>query len=115
MLWLRIKAVLNSDDGSAYFESSMKDALVPGGAEGVGRFRGTVISSSPALWPDTIVLAVLREQVPDVTLKLDGMWKIDVPRGTEIEFEGVAVGYTRSPLMVTFDVTARQLAIVKSR
>jgi hypothetical protein len=111
MLWLRIKAVLTSDDGSAYFESSMKDALVPGGVEGVGKFQGRVISSSPALWPDTIVLAVSRDYAPDVTLKLDGRWKIDIPRGTEIEFVGVAIGYTRSPFMVTFAVTATQLSI----
>jgi hypothetical protein len=110
-LWPRIKAVLTSDDGSAYFESSMKDALVPDGAEGVGRFKGTVISSSPALWPDTIVLAVSGGNTPEVALKLDRPWKIDIPSGAKIEFEGVAVAYTRSPFMVTFAVTATQLSI----
>jgi hypothetical protein len=112
MLWQTIRAELKGADGSTYFESSMKDAVVPAGAGGVARLRGTVISSSPALWPNAIVLGVSDAKTPEVTLNLDAPWKMAIPPGTEIEFAGVPVGFMRQPFMVTFDVPLRKLTIV---
>ena len=46
-LWYSIEAQLK-DKGDQFFDSNMKDADIPGGAEGVKNFSGTVISSDPS-------------------------------------------------------------------
>jgi len=112
-LWASIKASLTAVDGAEYFETNMKGALIPGGAGGVSRFRGTVVSSTPAEWPKTIVLALSGDGKPDVHLKLNEPWNVDVQPGTTVEFEGVAVEFTRMPFTVTFEVTASQVAVLR--
>ena len=66
-LWNAIKTGLLKG-GDEFFESSLKDALIPG--EGVHSFLGTVISSRPAEHPTEFVLAMSDKIHPEVTLKL---------------------------------------------
>jgi len=57
-LWLNVKRSLDQPDGEKYFESNLKDALVPGGANGLHSLTGTVLSSEPANRPVELVLAL---------------------------------------------------------
>ena len=109
-LWKRIKMELTSDNGSAYFETSMRDAALPGGAEGIIKFKGTLISMTPAVRPKELVLGIENPSVPDVTLKLDSALPGKMEPGSQIEFAGVAKSYTKEPFMVTFEVEKSALA-----
>ncbi len=103
-LWKNVKKELQSDGGAAYFENSMKGALLPGGANGVQKFKGILVSMNPAVRPKELVLAIEKPDSGDVTLKLDGALPGKMEPGGEIEFDGVADSYSKDPFMVTFTV-----------
>ncbi len=94
-LWKDLKAALTAPAGDTYFETNMKDALVP-------RLKGRLVAMSPALKPRELVLAV-ENPAGDVTLKLDGTLPGKMEPGGEIEFEGIAKSFTKDPFMVTFE------------
>ena len=109
-LWRSIKTELTGAGGAAYFDSNMKGALLPGGAQGLTKFTGKLIEQRPAgRLTKELVLAVENGTTPDVTLKLDAAVAGKMEPGAEIGFEGVASGYTASPFMVTFDVEKAKL------
>ncbi len=108
-LWKRVHQELASDHGAAYFENSMKGALLPGGAEGVKKFRGRLVSAVPAGRPRLLVLAIENPAKPDATLKLDSPLSGKMEPGAEISFEGVAESYTKDPFMVTFRAGRAQI------
>ena len=103
-LWKNIRQELMSDAGAAYFENSMKGALLPGGAEGVARFKGKLISMTPAARPRELVLAIENPDQADVRLKLESALPGKMEPGAEISFDGVADSYTKDPFLVTFTV-----------
>jgi hypothetical protein len=103
-LWKSIKAQLTGPDGQSYFDSSMKDALLPGGANGVNAFKGKLISMTPAIRPKELVLSIENGTTPDVTLKLDSPLPGKMEPGGDISFSGVAESFTKDPFMVTFNV-----------
>jgi hypothetical protein len=106
-LWLAVKHALADAGGKAYFESSIKDAALPGGVNGVRAFKGTVISSEPAGQPTSLVVVAISEEThPEATLRLSAALKEPVPRGTPVQFVGVAREFSPDPFMVTFDVDA---------
>lgn len=109
-LWKSIRTALTGDSGPAYFESSMKGAALPGGANGVNRFKGKLVSMSPAVRPKELVLAIENSSTPDVTLKLDSPLPGRMEPGSELEFEGVADSYRKDPFMVTFEVEKSKIA-----
>ena len=98
MLWTAIKQELTGADADEYFQSSMKDALLP-------RLKGTLISA----WPngDGIVvgLGFADTKIPHIALVLHGPnAAIPIGFGLPIEFSAVAIGFTKDPFLVTFDV-----------
>jgi tetratricopeptide (TPR) repeat protein len=103
-LWKSIKTELTGEGGVAYFENNMKDAALPGGVNGVTRFKGRLVSMTPAVRPKELVLAIQNPSVADTTLKLDSALPGKMEPGEEIEFDGVAKSYTKEPFMVTFEV-----------
>lgn len=103
-LWQSIKTALTGDGGAAYFDSSMKGAALPGGAQGVTEFKGKLIEAKPAIRPKELVLAVADGKTPDAVLKLDAPLAGKMEPGADIGFQGVATGYTVTPFNVTFDV-----------
>jgi hypothetical protein len=109
-LWLTIKTALTGDAGQAYFDMSMKDAGLPGGVNGVTKFKGKLISMTPANRPKTLVLGIEKPDAADVTLNLDEALPGKMEPGGDIEFEGVATGFTKEPFMVTFDVEKDKLS-----
>jgi len=103
-LWqTAIKEPLTKEGGDAFFEMNMKGALLPGGANGVQKFKGKIISMTPETKPKQIVLALEQPNVPDVTLDLSEALPGKMDPGAELQFEGVAKAYTKQPFMVVFE------------
>ena len=103
-LWqTAIKEPLTKDGGDAFFEMNMKGALLPGGANGVQKFKGKIISMTPETKPKQIVLALEQPNVPDVTLELSDALPGKMDPGAELQFEGVAKSYSKQPFMVVFE------------
>jgi len=102
-LWRTVKNEI-ADKGAAYFESSVKETNLPGGANGVTKFKGKIISMTPATRPKTIVLAVEKPDVPDATLKFEEALPGKMEPGEDLEFNGSASAFTKEPYMLTFDV-----------
>jgi hypothetical protein len=107
-LWRTIKTELTGDNGPAYFESSVKDAGLPGGANGVTKFKGKLVSTTPAVRPKELTLAI-EGTAADVTLKLEEPLPGMMEAGGEISFSGAAKAYTKDPYMLTFAVSKEDL------
>jgi hypothetical protein len=93
-------------DGDTYFEN-MKGALLPGEAgkaKCFEKFKAKLISMDPPNKPKTLVLALEKPDVADVTLKFDMPLAGNMEPGAILEFEGQPSSYTKEPFMVTFDV-----------
>jgi hypothetical protein len=101
-LWYTIETNLKGDQGDQFFASNVKDAEIPGGAEGVKNFKGTVISVDP----NKVVLGVDDPQTADATLlfskALPASASDKIKVGQPLEFSGVADSYTKDPYMLTF-------------
>lgn len=102
-LFNSIKTALTGDGGPAYWDSSAKDADLPGGANGVTKFKGKLVSATPETNPKELTLAIAGETA-DVTIKLDEPLRGKMDPGGEISFSGVAKEYTKEPFMITFEV-----------
>lgn len=108
-LWKNIKTALTASDGAAYFGNGMKGAMLPGGANGIQKFTGTVISMSPATRPKSVVIGIEDPNVPDATLKFETPLPGKVEPGTKISFSGTAESYTANPFMVVFTVEKKNV------
>ena len=106
-LWKTIKDQLTSANGEQYFETSVKGAGLPGGANGVTKFKGKLISQKPALRPKELVVGISSPDTPEVTLKFENALPGKAEPGTTIEFEGVPSAFTKEPFMLTFDVEGK--------
>jgi hypothetical protein len=108
-LWNAIKTGLLKG-GDEFFESSLKDALIPG--QGVHSFLGTVIASRPAEHPTEFVLAISDKIHPEVTLKLrdterrEDHFKGPAAPGAKIAFAGVVTAFEKNPFMLTIEAGA---------
>ena len=107
-LWKRIKFELVSDGGSAYFENNMKNAAMPGGVNGINKFKGRIVSMSPGTRPKEITISI-EGGAPDATLKLDSALPGKMEPGAEIQFDGSAESYTKEPFLVVFSVEKSHL------
>ncbi len=108
-LWKSIKDQLTAANGQSYFDSSMKDAALPGGAGGVQKFSGKLVSQEPETRPKKLVLAITDSTTPEVTLELDAPLPGKADPGTPISFNGVAKAFTASPFNVTFSVQKKDV------
>ncbi len=101
-LWKGIKAQLAAADGATYFNSSMKDALLP-------TLSGKVVRLEPETRPKIVVLALEDGTTADATLKFDPPLGGKVEPGTVLTFEGVPESYSANPFMVNFKVDKDKL------
>src|SRR6266849_4122960 len=95
-LWTGVKQALMDRDGDEYFQSSMKGALLP-------RLKGTLISVIPNDGGNALVLGLTDSNSPEVALLIHDL-PLEMAPGGSIEFEGVAIGFTRDPFLVTFAI-----------
>jgi hypothetical protein len=106
-LWSSIKRSLRSPEGEEYFESSLKDALLP-------RLEGTLLAVSRREGSIWLTLALTDAATPEVTLILDSVgakMKDEPKRGAQVLFEAVPITFAKEPLMVTFDLADRPTVI----
>jgi hypothetical protein len=109
-LWVKgLKNNLTGDNGASFFESNVKDALLPGGANGVMKFSGKIVSMTPANRPKEIVLGVENGTVGDAKLMFEEPLPGKMEVGEELSFEGVAKEFAKDPYMLTFEVEKEQL------
>jgi tetratricopeptide (TPR) repeat protein len=102
-LWYTIKTNLTGDQGEKFFNSDVKDTEIPGGAQGVKNFSGTVISLDPPDRPTKIVLGVEDPTKPDATLTFSQPLPPNAVKiGDKLDFSGVADSYTANPFMLVF-------------
>jgi hypothetical protein len=73
----------------------MKDAKLP-------RLKGTLISVLPTDSGNALVLGLTDSMTPEVGLLVHDLPTQPSP-GAQIEFEGIAIGFTRDPFLVMFD------------
>lgn len=103
-MWKLIRDALVADGGQAYFDEKIKGAALPGGANGVTKFKGKLVSATPDTNPKELVIGITDPKIGEVTLKLDAALRGKMEPGTDIGFEGVPSAFTKDPFMVTFDV-----------
>ena len=109
-LWLTaVKTPLIAADGNDYFEKNVKGSLLPGGAEGVSKFKGKLVDAVPAKNPKQLKIALGDSESPEVTLVFEEPLTGTAPKGTDLEFEGVASSFTTTPFNVTFEVEKDKL------
>ncbi len=110
-VWVKMKRGLATPDGATYFESSVKNAHIPGGIEVGGqkimKLKGTVVSSTPptprAKTVKEVVLGISQAEMSEATLRFETP-QGPIEPGTVIEFSGVPVAFTSDPFMVVFEV-----------
>ena len=106
--WNEIKEGLTGA-GSATYWDAMKDAGLPGGKDGVMKFKGKLVSATPEVKPKMLTLAIAGD-MPDVTIKLDEPLPGKMEPGGEISFSGVAKEFSKEPFMVTFEAGPDDIA-----
>jgi hypothetical protein len=116
-LWFSLKQQLTGDNGPTYFTANVKDAELPGGANGVKTFSGTILTVEPADKPTRVTVGIEDPTKADATLLFTtavptaALTKIKV--GEKVDFSGVAESFTKDPYMLTFkdpDIPGVQLA-----
>jgi hypothetical protein len=96
-IWPDVKARLQANGGDSFFESSVKDSIVPSGS--LHSFKGTVISSRPSEYPTEVVVAISDSTHPEVTQRFidqqgrEDHFKGSLAPGSKIAFAGVAKAY----------------------
>jgi tetratricopeptide (TPR) repeat protein len=101
-MWYAIQQSLIGDQGQSYFDANVKDAGIPGGANDIKYFKGTVISMDPADKPTKIILGVFDPTKPDATLTFEDPVTSPVKAGDVLEFSGVADSFVKEPYMLVF-------------
>src|ERR1039458_8270135 len=121
-MWKGVKESLLAPDGQQYFDKNVKGAGLPGGANGVTKFKGWLVKANPPVKSKELLVSMEgKDQAPNVTLKLVGTdgttaapltGKPEV--GIEIQFEGIGDSFTKDPaFMVTFDVEKAKITGLK--
>lgn len=105
--WLKLKTALTAADGQQYFDSGMKNAVIP--PEGQPLLTGTVISQEPAKNPKVVVLGIENPTVPEVTLKFETPLPGSIQPGQQIKFRAVANSFTQQPFTVTFEAEKKNI------
>ena len=99
--WRNIRDVLTGDRSPQYWET-LKEGYVPSGFSGIERFKGKLVSASPETNPTELLLAVDGASA-DAKIQLIEALPGKMPVGSEIQFAGTAVEFTKSPYMLTLE------------
>jgi hypothetical protein len=105
-LWVKIKGELSGPNAQQYFVSSLKGAAVPPpeGINGVKKFKGSVVGTSPEKKPTAIIVGISSKEMSEVTLKFEKPLAAVPEKGTELEFSGAPSAFDADSKMLTFDV-----------
>jgi tetratricopeptide (TPR) repeat protein len=100
--WEDLKENLTGD-GSAQYWEAVKDAGLPGGKDGVTKFKGKIISMTPETNPKEILLSVASGTNADAKIVLDEPLPGNMEAGMEIGFSGAAKEFSKEPYLLTFE------------
>jgi hypothetical protein len=92
-LWMSMRKQLDSVDGEKYFNDTLKPAPFP-------KLKGTVVGCAPDAAPTDVRLGLGNGVAAEVTLKFSAPLAACAPPGTEIQFEGAADSFTKSPFQL---------------
>jgi hypothetical protein len=105
-LWYTIRQNLTGEQGAAFFEKTVKDTMIPGGAQGVRNFSGTVISIDSPDKAIKISIGIDDRAKPDALLEfskpLPASALDKIKAGQKIEFSGLVSQYVKDPYLLTF-------------
>ena len=100
-LWAAIKSSLSGPNGQTYYETKLKDSALP-------FLHGTVLSASPKDKPLLVILAMSDKSTREVELRMQAALTGELPPGTEVIFEGVAIDFSPEPFrLMIFPQTIR--------
>ena len=107
-LWRVLRDALKADGGEAYFNASVKDALIPPQEGEFKQFKGKVVSMEN---PKEIVVAVDDTDGPtgDSTLVFEAAIKGKLDPGAEISFAGAPQSFTKDPYNLKFAVERKNV------
>jgi len=112
-LWMSIKRELVKAEGAAYFESTLKNAQIPGGAEVGGtkveKLKAKVVSCDKPKAAKKIVVGISSAEASEITLALPAAIAACPEKGTELEFSGQVIEFSGEPFNLTFDVEAKDV------
>lgn len=107
-LWISIKRRLAAENGGAYFEESLKNFAIPGGAEVGGtkidKFKAKVVSCDAPKKAKKIVVGISSPDMSEITLALETAIPVCPDKGTDIEFGGAPSEFSADPFNLTFAV-----------
>ena len=104
-LWTDLKAGLTGDSADAFFKQHIDGVGLP-------KFKGSIVSMTPALRPKQLIVAVEKSGVGDCTLNLEEGQVLPgkMDPGGEIEFEGVGNAYKKDPYMLILTVDKAKIS-----
>jgi hypothetical protein len=108
-LWMDVKASLKADNGTDYFESSLKDAAVP-------KLPGVVMEARPMCNAKELLIAVRQPDTPlegEILLKLEKPIAGAIEPQSEIAWEGTATAFTPKPFQLIMSVEQSKLTGLK--
>jgi hypothetical protein len=88
--WLSIRKRLESPDGEKYFAETLKPAPFP-------KLKGAVVSCTPEGAPTEVLVGLGNGVTGEVTLKFAAPLSSCAATGAEIQFEGSADSFTKTP------------------
>ncbi|MBI5282868.1 MAG: hypothetical protein HY858_14380 [Candidatus Solibacter usitatus] len=113
-LWISIKRELSGANGQAYYEASLKDAHIPGGAPvgdtKVEKFKARIVDCDAPKKAKKIVVGISAPDMREVTLALETPLAVCPDKGTEVEFSGVPSEFSAEPFNVTFSVENKDVS-----
>ena len=93
-LWATIKAQLTGPHAQEYFDANRKDSALP-------FLYGTVLSAQPKEKPLLVILALSDKITREVNLRMEAALTDELPAGTEVLFQGIAVEFSNDPFRLT--------------
>lgn len=94
-LWRDLKATLTAADGDAYFEKSVKGAIIP------QEFNAKIVSWKPEENPTEITVSI-DDPKGDATIKYEKALRAKLVVGQSIQIKGYAEAFQKDPFMLTF-------------
>jgi tetratricopeptide (TPR) repeat protein len=112
-LWISIKRELTGANGAAYYDSTLKNAHIPGGAEVGGtkieKLKAKAVSCDKPKGTKKIVVGLSSPDMSEITLQFDN--PVGCPeKGADIEFAGQVIEFTPEPFNVTFDCEPKDVS-----
>jgi len=112
-LWISIKRELTGANGATYYESTLKNAHIPGGAEVGGtkieKLKAKAVSCDKPKGTKKIVVGLSSPDMSEITLQFDN--PVGCPeKGADIEFAGQVIEFTPEPFNVTFDCEPKDVS-----